>query len=534
MKARAFLLAILATALILLSLGLGGWWMILQSSVLRLQGQQLHIPAAARFIPRTALMSFHCLTTPEWPVNYARAVALPGQRNRVEETITTIRDEIFLLAGLDYSHELKNWVGNEISFALLPSSDGNDEGGWLLALSSRDFEASRRFLQRFWETRRVSNSSITISNYRGIGVINGQSSLHGQKNKLFATALIDNTLLLIASSPSILQEALDVSEIDELNQAHDPNILGSIDEMRNGVALLLLHPDTVGSKLNVSRISDNSEFPEVVATLESTNSTLVINSLFHFNEGLPTFSSTSRSTFLQDLGGDIQILGFSNGPNLLENTEIIDNYPWLVTLVNNFKDTIVKYRGSFFSSVVQATFEPFIWVETPKGWLIGTSPKDPDPSSLTNNFKKQDLVEAPLLVDNFPTKIWTHLKANKRSSKLNDQPLEAALIGARQESDNFAWWAQNLEVLRDRKQDPRGGVSILTQLESLNAKDSSYGLVLAAEPARTLIGKWKAWSWLEKLSNRQLTSRVQGIAVNVSPSQISNNNVSIKVSISFH
>ena len=48
MKARPFLAVVLAVALSLLSLGIGGWWFVLDHSPLQLQNQALVVPAAKR------------------------------------------------------------------------------------------------------------------------------------------------------------------------------------------------------------------------------------------------------------------------------------------------------------------------------------------------------------------------------------------------------------------------------------------------------------------------------------------------------
>ena len=65
MKARRFLAVVLAAVLVLLSLGLGGWWWVLQRSPLQLQHQALTVPRAARFIPQQAALSLFLLSDGE-------------------------------------------------------------------------------------------------------------------------------------------------------------------------------------------------------------------------------------------------------------------------------------------------------------------------------------------------------------------------------------------------------------------------------------------------------------------------------------
>ena len=219
MKARPFLAAVLAAALALLSLGATGWWLLVQRSPLGLQNQHLALPLAARFVPRTAPLSVHWLLSPEQPAAYARAVAAPRQRREAAAAADRLRDGAFAAAGLDYASELAPWLGRESSFALLTPPAAQEPPGWVLALRSRDSEGARRFLQRFWQSRSLAGTDLQISSYRGMGLISGRGALLGQDPQPLATALINDELVLIASGRGVLEQALDVSQIDELNQA---------------------------------------------------------------------------------------------------------------------------------------------------------------------------------------------------------------------------------------------------------------------------------------------------------------------------
>jgi len=82
MKARPFLAAVLAAAILLFGLGIGGWWLLLHRSPLALQQHPLSLPLAARFVPRNVPLSLHWLVSADQPAAYLRAVARPGERRR--------------------------------------------------------------------------------------------------------------------------------------------------------------------------------------------------------------------------------------------------------------------------------------------------------------------------------------------------------------------------------------------------------------------------------------------------------------------
>jgi hypothetical protein len=199
-------------------------------------------------VPRDAALSFYLLSDPEQPLAYARAVAPPRQRRQAAEAVAHLRDGAFAAAGLDYAGELAGWLGSETGLWVLADQNG-DPGGWVLALSSRDNDGARRFLQRFWQTRSLAGTELQISSYRGMGVISGRGALLGRQPIPLATALIDDDLVLLASGRGALEQALDVSQIDALNQAADPLLQRRLQRLGSGMALLVARPDALNTWL---------------------------------------------------------------------------------------------------------------------------------------------------------------------------------------------------------------------------------------------------------------------------------------------
>ncbi|NDD46548.1 MAG: DUF3352 domain-containing protein, partial [Synechococcaceae bacterium WB9_4xB_025] len=224
MKARSFLLAVVLAVVLLLGAAAGLWWSMVQQSPLRLAEQPLELPRAARFVPRQSALSLHWLVDPGRLPAYAQAVAPTRQRRSAREGMEQLRDGAFALAGLDYTSELADWLGPQVSLALLEPAGAEGAMGWVLALASRDDDGARRFLQRFWQTRSLAGTDLQISRYRGIGVISGRGALLGRDPQPLATALIDDDLLLLASGRGVLEQALDGSQLDELHQLGDQEL----------------------------------------------------------------------------------------------------------------------------------------------------------------------------------------------------------------------------------------------------------------------------------------------------------------------
>ena len=253
MKGRAFAAVVLSALLLLSGLGIGGWWLLWQRGPLELAHHRLTMPRAARFVPASAFFSLYLFSDGQRPVDYARAVAPARQRRPAGEAIARLRDGAFAAAGLDYQDELAAWLGGDIAMALVEdpvaaAAAGASEQparGWLLALASRDDDGARRFLQRFWQTRSLAGTDLQVSRYRGMGLISGRGTLLGGQPQPLATALVDDDLVLIASGRNLLERALDVSQVPELNQAGQPLLRQGVASFASGAALVVASPDAL-------------------------------------------------------------------------------------------------------------------------------------------------------------------------------------------------------------------------------------------------------------------------------------------------
>ena len=80
-KFRPPLAVLLAIAITLVALGIGGWWWLQRQSPLQLQHQSLKAPITSRFLPRSANLSVVLELDPALLPAYGRAVAPAKQRN---------------------------------------------------------------------------------------------------------------------------------------------------------------------------------------------------------------------------------------------------------------------------------------------------------------------------------------------------------------------------------------------------------------------------------------------------------------------
>ena len=541
MKARPFLAVVLAAVLLLLSLAAAGWWLVLQRSPLQLQHQPLVSPRAARFVPRQAPLSLYLLTDGQRPEGYARAVAPGRQRRQAADAVAGLRDGAFAAAGLDYPAELASWLGPELGLALLANEPGGAADGWLLSLRSRDADGARRFLQRFWQTRSLAGTDLQISSYRGMGLISGRGALVGTKPVPIATALVNDDLVLIASGRGVLEQALDVSQIDELNQAASPSFQQALERLGKGAVLLTAQAEVLGSWLGMpAQLTGPGAVQELVASLRPDGRSLALEALLRLAPGAaspppapPAAAGDAGPALLAAMQGQSDSLALVQQPSLWPELW----QPLLAAVLRVGEGGNGGGDGLLPALVAAADPGPLLWSAGSQGWLLGTAVDQPDPASLEQGLAAQGLTAAPLPVEgDASVMVWTRLEAppaGRRIGREEGAVLQASLAGARASQGQLAWWGQNLAVLQEQRESRQTPRLRLAQLAALDQPQASLQWAMAAGPAQALLQRWSTWQLLSGLAGRPLAPAVQGLSLSLEPGDGDGNSVHLSARVGF-
>ena len=510
MKLRPFLAVVTAVALLLLSLAAGGWWLLLRQSPLALQSHSLQLPAAARFVPRNAPLSLHLQIAPDRAVAYARAVAPPRQRRQAAAAIERLRDGAFAAAGLDYGAELASWIGDDLSVALL-DAPGESAPGWVLALASRDGEGARNFLQRFWQTRSLAGTDLQISSYRGMGLISGRGALLGQRPQPLATALIDDDLVLIASGRIVLEQALDVSQINELNQAGSPALRQQIERLGPGIALVMARGEPLASWLGLPpSLAAVSPLRDLVASVVPSGAGLLLQADLGGEGPLPAGSAADLLPLLASLRGSPEsVLLAANPAGLLQAVGGTEP-SWGALVGTLLSQGLADLGGGLPALLARSDAGPFLLARQPGGWLAGTPSDQPSPQQLEPALAAEGFLEAPLEAKGHELTVWTRLEA--RPVKGDPDQLLASLAGARSLQDGQAWWGEGLGVLEDQWGGSPAATARFDQLQALASPGAPLQWALAQAPARSLLASWQPWRLLSGLAGAPFSETVKGLA----------------------
>ena len=517
MKGRSFLLALAATAMVLLTLALGVWWAMARQSPLRIVDRPLELPRAARFMPRDAALTLHWLVDPRQVPAYAQAVAPVRQRRLVNESTRQLRDGAFALAGLDFSSELSDWIGPEVSLAVLqapsPQVGAPPTDGWVLALSSRDQDGAKRFLQRFWQTRSLAGTDLQISRYRGMGLISGRGALLGRDPQPIATALIDDDLLLLASGRGALEQALDVSQLDSQHQLGDPALVSDLQRFGRGAAILTAKPAAMDRWLGVpSAITSRSDLEGMVAVLSPQSSDLALDAVVRFGQSvIPLAAKGSEAdALMRSAGGDADALAVLTDPAAVIAAE--SDGPMAQWIAPAIQRSLASADSGAAAAVIALDEGPLLWQQADSGWIIGTRPNRPEPDRVDERLQELGLSASTLASDGEPLQVWTRLARQRRHG---EETLQAELAVALERQSGASWWGETLDGLRHRAE---GGtlnqrLQQLQQLQDAAQAPLEQRLALAAAPSRDHLGEWRPWQLVQGVAGRSLLPAVEGLAI---------------------
>ena len=518
MKARSFLLAVAAAVLVLLTTALGLWWAMAQQSPLKIVGQALVLPRAARFVPKDASLSLHWLSDPVRMPAYAQAVAPVSRRRQARDSTQQLRDGAFALAGLDFVGELADWIGPQVSLSLLaPVADA--PAGWVLALTSLDQDGAKRFLQRFWQTRSLAGTDLQISRYRGMGVISGRGALLGREPQPIATALIDDDLLLIASSRGVLEQSLDVSQLDALHQLGDSALEADLKQLGRGAALLTADPAAMATWLGMpSSISDRDDLVGLVAALDPKGTALNLDAVLRFRKPLGSAGNgiTLSHSLMRSAGGSASALAVLSDPAALLSPQ--SDAPVAQWLAPVLQETLQTLGAEGASAVVGLDAGPLLWEQGEEGWLLGTSSDQPGLEAVDADLQAKGLVRSALPSDGSALEVWTRLA---RQRQRGEASLQAQLAVALERESGQDWWGQTLDALTTRQDhaalEPR--LDQLRALQDEGAAPLAQQLALATEPSRAQLQKWRPWSLIQSVAGQPLLPAVQELALAAGPDQ---------------
>ncbi|MEB3176061.1 MAG: DUF3352 domain-containing protein [Synechococcus sp.] len=495
-KFRPPLAVLLAMAITLVSLGIGGWWWLQRQSPLQLQRQSLSAPVTSRFLPRSANLSVVLELDPALLPAYGRAVAAAKQRSTTAARLEQLRDGLFASAGLDYTTELADWLGVENGLALKAATEPGQPPAWVLALTSRTENGARLFLQRFWQSRSLAGSDLEIARYRGLGLISSRgprsSSTNGATHPPMATALVNDQLVLLASSRSALEDALDASQEEALNQAGEPLLQEWLSTQPTGVALLRTDATGLEQLLGLpAELQPQQAIEQLVGSLALRRDGVQLNAMLQTAAGAALAPlSADGDALLEQLHLPAGRLSLSQPGGALPQLFNLPASGDLLPALLHHRD------GPLLQAQLSGT----------EAWLAGSRPDHPPTAALDAQLEQAGFDAASL----GELRVWTHLTAETNK----EGQLKASLAGGSGSDGGLRWWSNNLDSLRAQLKGRHQKGVLKQQLRKLDPEFNAQALLaLDGNGARQLLGRWPLWRGLQLLAGQPLAPSLQGIAI---------------------
>ncbi|MDJ0511747.1 MAG: DUF3352 domain-containing protein [Crocosphaera sp.] len=471
MKLRPFFITLILTVIILLSLGGSSlYWILKPSPLTLLAGGVNEDPTAAIFLPKQAPVMVSLLTNPDRLEGLARFIASPEKRRRSHQALQTIEKTLLAKTGLDYQSQIQPWLGEEMTLAVtsLDYDHNRNNGiqpGYLLAVSTKDQELAKEFLQASYSTEAIAGTSdLIFESYKGINLITQKNPNLTKNTPLSATAIVGN-MVLFANDISVLKESINNVQVPDLNLRNAPGYqkaLQTIIEPKIGliytnfpalsawlanlpipelpeITQTLTVAFSVKSEGLVAQtaligVSGNSDRQPVLSEPVKALSYLPANTIF-------TATGTNLNQLWQQVETGLdqdsplqqllkRSLSYLEEPLGLKLSE--DVFPWVkgefsLGLMNNEKggetDWIFIAEKSPDTTIDEVLQQFDQWAEN-SGYTVGSLP----------------------LLDTKVT-VWTTLKAAVKDNKKSLASLETEVTGVYASVDNYVIFATSLEAI---------------------------------------------------------------------------------------
>lgn len=263
MNRRSFFYSLAASVVVLLLIGISGYyWIVSQSPLTLLRGGSQTTPTAAMFVSKQAPVMVSLLVNPDKLESLRQLVTSPLERRRSRSELEGLKTSLLADTGLDYRRDIQPWLGEEITLAVTNGDIDRDQSngkqpGYLLALTTKDSTKSREFLQLLFSKRAIAGRELVSEQYNGVNLFSdtqpAAANLPETTKKLklakppqqnyLAGAVVGDRFVLFANHSKVLREAINNVQAPDLNltsSSQYQQALSLLPSARIGVAFLNL------------------------------------------------------------------------------------------------------------------------------------------------------------------------------------------------------------------------------------------------------------------------------------------------------
>lgn len=256
------LLVTLGAAAALVAGGGATYWLVTQRDAAH------SLPVGATLIPQEALVSLTVSTdTNQW--QRLRQFGTPETRAALDRQLKQLEEQYLTRQGYRYQADIQPWVGERMTVAFLPQSEGAVQALlWVLPIADR--EEAQQVIQTARGGRQLRERT-----YKGVTLWEAQ----GQA-PTYAATVLDQRFVVLASQPQLLEQVIDTFQGED-SLADLPRYQAALKEIRAGnpFAEVYVNWPALTSRLNTNSAKQLS--PQVLANLrmaQGLGSTITLES----------------------------------------------------------------------------------------------------------------------------------------------------------------------------------------------------------------------------------------------------------------
>jgi hypothetical protein len=238
MKLRSFFYLLASGTVLLLLIAVGGFFWLTSSTPLQLlRGGALNQPNAAIFVPKQAPIMASLLVNPDRLEAFRQLVARPVNRRRSRVELNKLENSLLAKNNIDYQRDIRPWVGDEITWAVTSLDfDHNPKNsiqpGYLLAVSTKDPEGAREFLQLFYSKQATAGTTdLVFETYKGVNLTYVRPTTQLEASPVdsnsiptpetLTSAIVGDRFVLFANHPKVLRDAINNVQVANLSLEED-------------------------------------------------------------------------------------------------------------------------------------------------------------------------------------------------------------------------------------------------------------------------------------------------------------------------
>lgn len=420
-------------------------------------------PQAIAFIPKQSPLMVSLLVNPDKLGGITNLLPSNDEQKRVLKAIEQFRTKLLSQAQIDSVEDLRDWLGDEITFAVTSldydhNIDNGIKAGYLLVAKNKSPQLAREFLQTYYGKQAVSNKAqLIFEDYKGVNLVYQSPTVADTQIKQVAAAVVAD-FVLFANDLQVLKEAINNAQAIDLNLAHDlayEKAMASLPKTKISVAYLNL--PTTSAWINNQPSLVTPDVNESLALSLTVNSKGLVThtALYSGNEEenqLPNLTQPSQTLAYIP---DNSILSIS-GVNLETfwqqiKAELGNNNPFpplIYQIIHPLEQSLQIDFGEDIFSQVKKEYGLSLSINDitqELDWLFVTEKQEELlTNKLDNIAKDKGLSVGKLSLGNDNITAWTQLIT---TSENNFSRLEAQVKGVHTENDSYEILTNSVNVL---------------------------------------------------------------------------------------